>query len=192
MSRDAGNPYHLSDNDPRIRAWAEGIKKMTPAQTSAVNTRVARYTSELLALGNLPASKRLGKEPGSESIDDGSPYAKFAAAGTTNNSAVAASEARSQVQVRAAECLVALKLWKYRNTKAPADLAAVTRAAGLPRVPVDSYSGQPLRMVIIDGEPVVYSVGKDGRDDRGRIDSDGDRKAGDHVYRLPAVEKAKR
>ena len=48
----------------------------------------------------------------------------------------------------------------------------MVKAAGLPRVPIDPYSGQPLRMAIIDGEPVIYSVGKDGRDDGGRIDSD--------------------
>jgi hypothetical protein len=48
------------------------------------------------------------------------------------------------------------------------------------------------RWILTNGEPVVYSVGKDGRDDGGRVDSDFDQKPGDHTFRLPAIEKRKR
>jgi hypothetical protein len=96
-------------------------------------------------------------------------------------------QARASAGVRATECLLALKLWKSRSKQAPSDLASVVRAAGLPRVPIDPYSSQPLLMAIIDGEPVIYSVGMDGRDDGGRVDSDYDRRPGDQTFRLPAV-----
>ena len=86
---------------------------------------------------------------------------------------------------------LALRLWKSRSKELPNNLEAVVKAAGMPHVPIDPYSGQPLRMAIIDGEPVIYSVGKDGRDDGGRIDSDSDRKPGDQTFRLPAVEQRK-
>jgi hypothetical protein len=46
-------------------------------------------------------------------------------------------------------------------------------------------------MAVVDGEPVVYSIGKDGRDDGGRLDSDFDRRPGDHIYRLPVTEPRK-
>ena len=46
-------------------------------------------------------------------------------------------------------------------------------------------------MAIIDGEPIIYSIGKDGRDDGGRIDSDSDRNPGDQTFRLPAVQERK-
>ncbi len=59
----------------------------------------------------------------------------------------------------------------------------------MPEVPIDPYSGKPLRMTIIDGEPVIYSIGQDGRDDGGRIDSNADRKLGDQTFRLPAIKK---
>jgi len=59
-------------------------------------------------------------------------------------------------------------------------------------VPIDPYSGKPLRMAIVDGEPVIYSIGKDGRDDGGRIDSRGDRSPGDQVFRLPPVTQGAR
>jgi hypothetical protein len=47
----------------------------------------------------------------------------------------------------------------------------------------------PMRLAVIGGEPVIYSVGKDGKDDGGLKDSDRDmRPAGDLLYRLPPVE----
>ena len=92
---------------------------------------------------------------------------------------------------RATQCLIALKLWKDHSKEIPADLETVVKAAGLPQIPIDPYSGKPLRMAIIDGEPVIYSIGKDGRDDGGRIDSDSDRKPGDQTFRLPAVQERK-
>jgi hypothetical protein len=42
-----------------------------------------------------------------------------------------------------------------------------------------------MRLTWINGQPVVYSVGRDGKDDGGQIDSDRDqRPAGDLIYRL--------
>ena len=38
----------------------------------------------------------------------------------------------------------------------------------LPAVPVDQINGGPLGYKIVDDRPVVYSLGKDGRDDGGR------------------------
>jgi len=134
----------------------------------------------------------LEKQPNPRRIEDGSSYSKVPAHLIQAIPNVAESQARMEVQIRAYQCLVALKLWKYRTNRVPADLATVAKAAGLRQVPIDSYSGQPLRMAIINGEPVVYSVGKDGRDDGGRVDSDFDRKPGDQTFRLPTVEKRKR
>ncbi|MEO1235642.1 MAG: hypothetical protein AAFX76_02515 [Planctomycetota bacterium] len=37
----------------------------------------------------------------------------------------------------------------------------------LDAVPIDGYSGEPLRYVVIDGRPVIYSVGPDLEDDGG-------------------------
>ncbi|MFI5457107.1 MAG: hypothetical protein ACHRXM_16805 [Isosphaerales bacterium] len=191
MYNSSGKAF-VGENDPRVRDWENEIKKMTPARIDDVNTRVNQYFQDLLALKNAPVSQWLGREPNPQRINDGSFYSKIPALLMPTISTLAESQARIEVQVRAAECLIAIKLWRYRTNELPTDLAAVTKAAGLPRVPLDEYSGQPLRMTLVDGEPVVYSVGKDGRDDGGRIDSDFDRKPGDHLYRLPAIEQGKR
>src|SRR5262249_42330805 len=47
------------------------------------------------------------------------------------------------------------------------------------------YDGQPMRVGVFEGRTVVYSVGKDGRDDGGRSDSEYDQLLGDLIYRVP-------
>ena len=53
-------------------------------------------------------------------------------------------------------------------------------------MPIDPYDGEPMKFAMVDGQPIVYSVGRDGKDDGGLVDSDRDQKpAGDLIYRLP-------
>ncbi len=60
-------------------------------------------------------------------------------------------------------------------------------AAGLKTVPADPYDGKKMRLAMLDGQPIVYAVGKDGKDDGGQKDSDRDqRPTGDLIYRLPS------
>jgi hypothetical protein len=72
------------------------------------------------------------------------------------------------VRRRLAMCLVAVARGRLAGANEPADLAAMVRAAGFPNVPVDPYSGVPLRMTEVNGQPIFYSVGPDGDDDQAR------------------------
>ena len=88
--------------------------------------------------------------------------------------------------IGAAECLIALKRWEILRQGRLVSLPAVCRAANLPGVPIDGYSGSPLRMAMISNEPVIYSVGPDGDDDGGLKDAAfGRNPDGDFVFRLP-------
>jgi hypothetical protein len=103
-----------------------------------------------------------------------------------NYSEFALVASRDLVYLRTAQCLVALRRWQLTHTAPPTDLAEVCRAAKMPGVPVDPFSGSALKLAIIDGEPVVYSVGSDGLDDGGRKDAElGKKPSGDFVFRLP-------
>jgi hypothetical protein len=95
------------------------------------------------------------------------------------------------VVVGAAECLVALKGWERLGRGKPISLAEVCRSAGLTRVAIDSYVGSPLRMTLVSGEPVVYSVGPDGDDD-GALKASvfGSNAEGDILFRLPKATRA--
>ena len=175
-----------------MREVENEIKNMSSAKADEVHARLSQYIRDAFGLKNAAISQRLNTNFDPLRIDDGSFYSKISALVLPHKiSELAQTDARIKVQVRAAECLIAIWLWNHRTHNPASDLATVTKAAGLPRVPLDEYSGQPLRMALIAGETVVYSVGKDGRDDGGRIDSDFDRKPGDHVYRLPATENRK-
>jgi hypothetical protein len=91
---------------------------------------------------------------------------------------------RDETYHRGTKCLLALRRWELKNTAPPADLAAVVKAAGMADVPIDPYSDQPLRMTTQAGQPVVYSVGKNGKDEQARLERDLNNPQGDIVFRL--------
>ncbi|MGB7158084.1 MAG: hypothetical protein WBD40_08460, partial [Tepidisphaeraceae bacterium] len=66
---------------------------------------------------------------------------------------------------------LALELHRQRQGDYPSTLAALAPAL-LPAVPVDRITGGPLRYRIVDGRPLVYSVGDDRDDDGGRAPLD--------------------
>jgi hypothetical protein len=83
------------------------------------------------------------------------------------------------------ECLVALRRWQLEHDQPPRDLETLVRAAGMPAVPADPFSDQPLHMGAVDGKVVIYSVGPDGKDDQAQVEWDyGWRDPGDLVFRL--------
>ena len=68
----------------------------------------------------------------------------------------------------------------------PRDMETAIKGSPLKTVPIDPYDGKPMRLTQIEDQPVVYSVGRDGKDDGARTDSDRDeRPAGDLIYRMP-------
>jgi hypothetical protein len=159
-----------------------------PSAIADGNARVDEYFRDLLSLDR-PVSEWPDKKFDPMRIWNGRLYTRIAIMLIPVARASAQAEARAILAPRAAECLVALKLWRNHRKEAPTDLEAVVKAAGILRVPIDPYSGKPLRMAIIDGEPVIYSVGRDGRDDGGRIDSNNDHRSGDQTFRLPATAR---
>jgi hypothetical protein len=164
--------------------------KTRPAVIAEVNARINPYFRDILAFDG-PFAQWPTQQLDPARIVDGTLYSKAIEALMPPAKATAETQARAELALRAAECLIALKPWKSRSKEVPPSLVTVVKAARLPRVPIDPYSGKPLRMAIIDGEPVIYSVGEDGCDDGGRIDSDSDRRPGDQTFRLPAIKERK-
>src|SRR5579872_4084955 len=67
---------------------------------------------------------------------------------------------RNGIWIGGAKCQVALCRWKLEHgRKLPPDLATLCESAGMDRVPLDTYRGEPLRSTKIDGEFVIYSRG---------------------------------
>jgi hypothetical protein len=91
---------------------------------------------------------------------------------------------REEATLRGTRCLVALRRWQLEHAELPQDLDTLVKAAGMPRVPIDLYSDQPLRMTVIEGKPVIYFVGPDGKDDKALLEWEGWRGPGDIIFRL--------
>ncbi|MEM6329894.1 MAG: hypothetical protein AAF790_06565 [Planctomycetota bacterium] len=62
---------------------------------------------------------------------------------------------------------IALELYRRDQGGWPASLAALS-PRWLPTLPVDRINGTPLRYRVVDGRPLVYSLGVDADDDNGR------------------------
>jgi hypothetical protein len=83
-----------------------------------------------------------------------------------------------------------LRRWKLSHRGLPKSLSSIITGTSLKTVPLDPYDGKPLKMAVADTEVLIYSVGRDGKDDGAKIDADRDTKpSGDLIYRLPAIEE---
>jgi hypothetical protein len=91
---------------------------------------------------------------------------------------------KSEAFLRCTQCLVALRRWQLQHADAPPDLETLVKSAALPRVPMDPYSDQPSRMGSVEGRPVIYSVGPDGRDDKAQFKWDYATWSGDFIFQL--------
>lgn len=80
----------------------------------------------------------------------------------------AASAAHRYTQTRDATLVaIAVTLSKRRTGAYPASLESLVPDL-LPAIPPDVFDGEPIRYTLIDGLPVIYSVGVDRKDDGGR------------------------
>ncbi len=78
---------------------------------------------------------------------------------------------RAIQQRDATEVAIALVLWHRKHGDWPERLDQMVPDL-LPTVPPDRFDGRPLRYVVRDGQPIVYSIGRD-RDDDGGDPTDG-------------------
>jgi hypothetical protein len=169
------------------------VERTTPTELSRRVAEVNRYYHALLGLDGVPYAARLGKLTALKTVGGEDVLSHVVQAiQPTATSMVAYSRgiSRATATLRAMECLVALRRWQLSHCGGGSlrDLASVVRSAGLKAVPTDPYDGKPMRLAIVDGQPIIYSVGRDGKDDGGRTDSKLDMNPGDLIYRLPPAE----
>ena len=181
-----------SDSDQPGVDWDAVVAGTKPAELSRQAKEIARYYRNLLELSNVPKAHSIQKIVDSKTPSAADPLSRVIRGfqQPERMEAVARAAARTTASLRAMECLVALRRWQISHRGLPKDLASVVKGVGLKTVPLDPYDGLPMKLTVIDGQPVVYSIGRDGIDQGGRIDCDRDIKpSGDLVYRLPVVEE---
>ncbi|MGD0384162.1 MAG: hypothetical protein ABSA77_11615, partial [Thermoguttaceae bacterium] len=99
-------------------------------------------------------------------------------------SAVFTAQSRMQARVAGTQCLIVVCRYILAHDKLPTDLAAAITEAGLKEIPLDPFDGKPMRYKVIDGKPVVYSVGPDQKDDGATVEWTGQNSSGDMIYRI--------
>jgi hypothetical protein len=94
--------------------------------------------------------------------------------------------------VRASECMIVMRRWQLNHGGLPRTLSVAVKEADLKGIPIDPFDGKPMRVALLGSPPVIYSVGRDGRDDEGQKDSKYDTVPGDLLSRMPEVEPRRR
>lgn len=84
--------------------------------------------------------------------------------------AVAIADARSESLRDLTDTSLAARRFHLKHNRWPTALADLVPDF-LPAIPIDSYDGQPLRMKSHESSLLLYSVGKDRRDDGGQGDT---------------------
>ena len=171
--------------------WDAQVARTSPEEETRHAREIDRYFRALLELDGLPYARRIENVLRIKPAVGTGPLS-FVAASLMDRDrmeAVVRAQSRTIASLRADMCLLALRLWRLSNRGLPKNLASIVVGAGLKSVPIDPYDGTPCKFTAFNGEPLVYSVGRDGKDDGGLVDSDRDqRPTGDLIYRLPAIE----
>jgi hypothetical protein len=155
-----------------VRQPAQVVAHASPADSSRQVRDLTDYYRALLGLDGLPYAARIEK---------------IATLKIWEPALVACSQAmgRETASLRATECLIVMRRWQLTHRGLPRALLVAAREAGLKAVPADPFNGKPMRVAVLRGQPIVYSVGKDGRDDGGQKDSIFDSQPGDLIYPRP-------
>ncbi len=95
--------------------------------------------------------------------------------------------ARDHARLNGAILLTAVRRYQLQHGKLPELLQTAAKEVGLDAVPLDPYDPEegPMRYSIVNGKPVVYSIGPDGKDDGGMVDWNFGRQPGDILFTIP-------
>jgi hypothetical protein len=142
------------------------------------------YAAELATakrpLHEVLASKRMAAEVAKAKADG----AVLAGLVMPAHDAFFGAEARHRAGLAGSQCLIAVRRYALAHQSLPPDLKTATQEAGLDAVPIDPFCGEPMHYKVINGKPVVYSVGFDRKDDGGTVDSHGTPIPGDILYQI--------
>lgn len=98
---------------------------------------------------------------------------------------LASANRRNAAKLAGTQMLIALRRYEIVHGSLPETLDEAAAEKSLKKVPIDPYDGAPLRYALVEGKPTIYSIGKDLKDDGGRIDAKFGDEPGDFLFVLP-------
>ena len=93
-------------------------------------------------------------------------------------------ETQGRAHLAGIQSLVAVQRFILVHDQPPLNLSDATAEAGLKSIPLDPFNGQPMRYKIMNGNPVVYSVGPDQKDDGATWEWNEKQGSGDLIYHI--------
>jgi hypothetical protein len=90
--------------------------------------------------------------------------------------------ARNYTALAGTQSLIALRRYELAHKSLPATLESAFAETTHKNVPTDFYSAKPLQYAMVDGKPIIYSVGQDLKDDGGRADWKWGEQPGDFLF----------
>jgi hypothetical protein len=163
--------------------------RTAPAEHTRMVRNLDGYYRTLLGLDGLPYARRLEKFATMKNWAGDDLLALVFAGVPAFMEQFAQAMGRMNASLHASECMIVMRRWQLKHRGLPRALAVAVKDAGLKAIPTDPYDGHPMKVALLGSPPVVYSVGKDGRDDGGQKDSRYDTQPGDLLYRMPEVEE---
>jgi hypothetical protein len=146
------------------------------------------YYRTLLSLDGVPFARRLEKVDTLTIAKGNDQFSRLLATIEPSIEPVTRAIGRMDATIRASECMIVMRRWQLTHRGLPRALTLAVKEAGLKAIPVDPYDGKPMRVAVLGSPRVIYSVGKDGRDDGGQKDSKYDTLLGDLIYHMPEIE----
>jgi hypothetical protein len=172
----------IDRTEPQVAAQA------SPAERARLVRELTDYHRTLLGLAAVPYARRFQTIASLKISEGNGLLSRKVGELVPTVLAFVQAMARMTATLHATECFVVMRRWQLTHRGLPRALAVAAREAGLKAIPTDPYDGKSMRMAVLDGQPVVYAVGKDGRDDGAQKDSRYDMLPGDLIYRMPTVE----
>jgi RNA polymerase sigma factor (sigma-70 family) len=172
---------HIKDLDARIA-------RTTPEELAKQVEKINELYGGLLGAANAPYPERIRKSmelpPALNELDIHTRVTRGIAQSAFG--AFTQVLARRKATMRVAQGVVAVRRWQLSHDGAPpSSLDVAVKDAGWSRVPIDPYDDRPIRFAVVGGQPTVYSIGQDGRDDGGTVDNFRSPNSGDVLLRLP-------
>ncbi len=181
----------LTPDHPLVTGWTHNGKLLSDADYAKEVSELNSVYASILSTADQPAMERLQASTDAAIIEPlrDTKLALLFEPSVAQNWQKALL--RADATLRGTRCLIALRRWQIDHDGPPPDLETIVKAAGMQSIPADPYTGRPMQMTTVNGEPVIYSVAMDGKDDGGRIDvwkSSQRGKLGDLLFRLNASQ----
>jgi hypothetical protein len=187
-------PTNSSEKDvAEKRALLDGLARTTPKELTRAESEVNTLFRDLLAAAKLPYAQRTAEvHRVFQALPNATSPEKFVRLVIPELDALDDAATRKQTSLNAMKALACVRRWQIVHKALPKDLESACKEANLPAVPADPWSttGQVLKYTVMENEPVVYSVGKDGKDDGG-IDSVFNTRPGDLPFTLKPYVRPK-